>query len=202
MAKYIKYFGSGIAATLAATYVEKKILPNHLPSVLFETSQVAGLPRSFALVALVLVMSGMWLVVYGLKTGSLRKKYMAKAIKDGEKDAEERFGLPNLYVTGGGKHAKAFNCAQRSHQQIFETLPQFYVFTILGALEFPLTVGITTLLWAYARMKWAEGYAKSEGNPSKRYSHPLAYFIWIGLVFNMFTALYAICNISGIYYFW
>jgi hypothetical protein len=55
-------------------------------------------------------MSGMWLVVYGLETGSLRKKYMAKAIKDGEKDAEERFGLPNLYVTGGGEHAKAFNC--------------------------------------------------------------------------------------------
>jgi hypothetical protein len=42
----------------------------------------------------------------------------------GEKDAEARYSLPNLYVEGGTKWAKAFNCVQRSHQQAFETLPQ------------------------------------------------------------------------------
>ena len=36
------------------------------------------------------------------------------------------YSLPNLYVDGDTKHSKAFNCIQRSHQQIFETLHMYH----------------------------------------------------------------------------
>ena len=100
MSTYVKYIGGSGLFCLGLTYVEKKILPSLLPKALFEASEVAGLPRAFGLVLLLLVLSAMWIVIHGLKVGGLRKKYAAKAEKDGEANVEYRYGLPNLYVSG------------------------------------------------------------------------------------------------------
>jgi hypothetical protein len=87
-----------LGAALGLTYLEKKVLPDLLPA-LFEPSTVAPfLPKGFGLVIGAVAVSGFWLTLYGMKVGSQRKVYKAKAEKDGEKDVEARYSLPNLYV--------------------------------------------------------------------------------------------------------
>jgi len=78
----------------------------------------------------------------GFSVGGMRSKYRELAKKDGEKDCEDRYGLPNLYVEGNTKWAKAFNCTQRAHQQQLETLTQFYVCILLSALQFPVSASV------------------------------------------------------------
>jgi len=108
--------------------------------------------------------------------GMARKKYMDAAKEDGEDNVEERYGLPNLYAQGTSKHARAFNCVQRSHQHIFEGFTQVCVSGLIAAVSFPIVTSMTTLLYAVGRYKNTQGYASSEGDPSKRYSSALAPF--------------------------
>lgn len=101
-------------------YIELYILPKD-PTFFFLTSpSPLGLQRGASIGLTIHVVAGFWITLWGLMVGSKRSVYREKARKDGEKDVDQRYGLPNLYVEGCTKHSKAFNCVQRSHQQIFE----------------------------------------------------------------------------------
>jgi hypothetical protein len=129
-------------------------------------------------------------IKYYYTLGAARKKFREKAVKDGDKDAEDRFSYPNLYVIPLGPNdtnAKLFNCAQRGHQQALETYTQFALFSVMSGLRFPLATAFVGLFWSYARLHWANGYAK--GDPSKRYEHWASYGIWISLVVLLLGAI-------------
>jgi len=148
-----------------------------------------------------LVASGacFWLTIYGFSVGAARTKFMELAKKDGEKDCEARYALPNLYVDGNSKHARAFNCVQRSHQQAFETLPQLLFFTAAAAAAFPLAAAANVGLWLVGRIYWSAGYAQSGGDAAKRYDHPLAFLIFAGLVSQFFLAIAAGGEVAGLW---
>mmetsp|Transcript_24208 Transcript_24208/g.24821 ORF Transcript_24208/g.24821 Transcript_24208/m.24821 type:complete len:197 (-) Transcript_24208:96-686(-) len=176
-----------IPLSIASLYLESNILPDYLPSFLFNNSIEIPLKTSYGGVIIVnVVLSGLYLVILGFKVGSARKKYTEKAIKDGEENAEQRYNLPNLYADGNTENARLFNCVQRGHQQALETYPQFLAFSLIGGLRFPIFTTINGLLWIYARAKWAEGYAT--GNPNNRYSHWASRGIWHSLIFGICAA--------------
>ena len=193
-----KIFGTAIPTAILGAYLERNVLPKLIPA-LFQPSSIAGLSRAFGLAVGALTVSGFWLTMYGFGVGAARKKYAELAKKDGEKNAEERYALPNLYVDGGSKHAKAFNCVQRSHQQAFETLPQFYVFTLTAALVFPVAAAVIVGMWMVGRITWSTGYASSGGEPGKRYDHPLAFFIFASFMAQFLVAMASAGEITGLW---
>lgn len=151
------------------------------------------LPAGYGLVIVVLTITYLWLTVVGMTVGESRAKYIALAEKDGEKNVAERYEIPNLYAQGTSKHVQAFNCVQRSHQQILETFPG-YVFTVLiTGLEFPITAFVLASLWLYSRIVWVKGYMASSGQPMQRYSHPFAGFFWHSML-----TLIVICVVVGV----
>lgn len=140
-----------------------------------------GLPRLFGLTPLALTGISFWILTHGLlKVGKARKKYSDLAKKDGEKDVDERYALPNLYAQGTSKHAKAFNCVQRSHQQIFETFPQHCLLSMVGALHYPISTACSTLVYAAGRITMSRCYAAADGDPKKRYTSKLSRLVWYG----------------------
>lgn len=181
---------TGAISAVAGALLERNVIVKLLPS-LFKPSGVAGLPKAIGLTLGAVTISGFWLTMYGFSVGGARRKYLELAKKDGEEAAEERFSLPNLYVEGNTKNAKAFNCIQRSHQQAFETLPQFYAMTAAAALKYPVTAAAVVGMWWYGRIKWSTGYAKSEGDAGKRYDHPLAYLIFASVFAQFLLAVTA-----------
>jgi len=183
-----KIFGYAGLFAFGGIAIETKLTFAGLLGPLSGPSAIAGIPRSFGLVILSLAAYNFWIITYGAAVGSARIKYMDKAIKDGEKDAETRYQLPNLYVVGNTAPARAFNCVQRSHQQILESLSQFNTCALVSGLSFPITTAAMVSLSFAARVVWTKGYACSEGDPKKRYDHPLAMHIW--------TSLFALCGLS------
>ena len=90
---------------------------------------------------------------------------------------------------GTSKHARAFNCTQRSHQQIFETFPQTCLLSMVGAVHYPIATAVTLSAYCVGRYTMSMGYAGADdGDAQKRYSHPLAKFTWIGYISTMFVA--------------
>jgi len=114
---------------------------------------------------------------------------MELAKKDGETDVEARYGLPNLYAQGTSKHAKAFNCEQRSHQQIFETFPQVCLLAMVGAVHYPITAALNTCVYTIGRYSMSMAYANADGDAAKRYSSPLARFIWYGYLSTIVVSI-------------
>jgi len=91
---------------------------------------------------LVIIGTGFWALLHGFTVvGPARKNAIEAAKKDGEKDVEERYGLPNLYAQGTSIHARTFNCIQRSHQHIFETFTQTSISALVGCLSYPIATG-------------------------------------------------------------
>ena len=90
---------------------------------------------------------------------------------------------------GTSKHVKAFNCVQRSHQQILETLPGYLITVLISGLEFPVTTFLAAVVWLVSRMVWVRGYAASMGDPSQRYSHALSRLFWFSKLTLFFTTL-------------
>ena len=180
MAAYL--IGTSILGAITASVLESKVLKPAVPFLYEKSDVIPALPRAFGLTLFVLTGFSFFLIVWGAQVGKARQEYRTKAEKDGEKDLD-RYLLPNLYVTGESANAKAFNSVQRSHQHVFETLTQVYFGAIVGSLCFPLTTALSTLLWAYARVVWAQSYAK-EG-ASGRYSNPMSTFIWRGFFVNI-----------------
>lgn len=168
-----------IAVTKAVPYLSQ-------PSNSFD-----ALPRSFGLFVIAITFLDLWIVNYSSVVGKARKTYMEIAAKNGEKDTDKRYSLPNMYVDGSTKPALSFNCVQRSHQHIMESIAQFNMVALMAALNFPIVAALIVSLHTAGRMAWCKSYANSEGEPGKRYDHPLAFHIWtsmLGLAFLAFIS--------------
>ena len=180
------------AAGLAATFIEAKYQPAGWMGL--DAKGPAGLPQAFGITPVLLSGMSFWVLVHGFTAvNSARAKYIKQAKKDGEKDVDERYGLPNLYAQGTSKNARAFNCVQRSHQQIFETFPQMCLLSMVGAVHYPIATAITLTSYCIGRFTLSQGYAAGEGDAAQRYSHPFAVFTWYGYMSTM-----AVAAISGI----
>jgi len=101
-------------------------------------------------------------------------------------------------VDGGSKHARAFNCVQRSHQQAFETLPQLLFMTAVVSVAFPLTAAANIALWLLGRITWTAGYVNSAGDPAKRYDSQFAFLIFASFMAQFFVAVWTAAEITGI----
>jgi hypothetical protein len=168
-------------------YAENKYMGNMRGPT--TSSGIDGLsPLSFAAPS-VLLGVGFYTLVHGFEVGKARNKYMALAEKDGESDVELRYGLPNLYAQGTSKHARAFNAVQRSHQHILETYPFVVLGGLLATYQFPICATLSTLTYAVGRVILSDNYAKSGGDASKRYTNPLARFMWYGLLTTFFLGM-------------
>lgn len=171
------------------TFVESKYGPK-------DTSGPGGVSSLFGVTPAILSAFGFWVTVYGVSVvGKARSKYKELAIEDGEENAEDRYSYPNLYVEGNSKHAKAFNCVQRSHQHMFENLTQVVLSAMTGAVSYPITTALATLVFVVGRYKFTMGYAHSEGEASKRYSSSLAIYMWYGQVMTTGLAILSCVNI-------
>lgn len=213
-------FVKAILLALALTFLEQTVLPEIGLGFLLEqggtppTIAVAMsepplslassfLPTGFGFVIVVLCITNLWLVVLGTTVGMARNKYSALAEKDGEKDVAERYHLPNLYAQGTSKNVLAFNCVQRSHQQILETIPGYFCSVLFTGLEFPITAFVLACLWLYSRIVWVKGYQESIGKPMERYSHPFSGFFWHSMLTLVMTSLMvAIQLVLGRKIFW
>jgi len=93
----------------------------------YKPSSVAQLPRLYGAVIIVnLVVAGLTIIALGFKVSAARKNIAAKALANGDKDAEIRFNVPKMQAEGFSAEATLFNCIQRGHQQALETLPHFF----------------------------------------------------------------------------
>lgn len=166
-----------LAAAGIGAFAESKFSP-----MVFAAPKDGSVSPLYFATPTVLLGVGFFALMHGMRVGAARKKYAELAKKDGEKDADERYGLPNLYVDGNSKHARAFNTIQRSHQHIFETFPSVILGGLIGAYQFPITTALSTLLYASGRIALSKAYADSEGDPAKRYDNPLSQYTWYGLL--------------------
>ena len=104
---------------------------------------------------------------------------------------------------GTSKNARAFNCVQRSHQQILETLPGYFVTVLVSGLEYPVATFVFGSLWLYSRSVWVVGYADKSGDPALRYSHPHSRVFWhCKLALLMMSWFVAIQLLVGKKIFW
>ena len=117
-----------------------------------------------------------------------------------------KYSFRGFWITnteGTTKNVRAFNCIQRSHQQILETFTGYCLTAVISGVVFPVTTAVFTSLWLYSRSLWVAGYAGSEGDPSKRYQHPFARFYWMAMLTLVMTSnLAAISMLLGRNVFW
>ena len=198
---YSMFFLKSLAFAAGGTYVEKKYLPSLIPAF-FEKSPITGMSHGFGLCIGSLLLYNSWLFFYGMSIGGKRSKFMERARKDGEKDVDARYSSPNLYVSGGTKHANAFNCAQRSHQQQLEMSGAFNFFVLASGVAFPATAAVAGFLYTFSRRIWAKSYANDEGDASKRYSSPLSRLYWYSFLALMFMSGMTCINLTGFFTFW
>merc|ERR1711971_1171824 len=144
----IDRFAKALGLGLGLAAVEKLLLP---PAGLGFLTTV---PRGYGLVIGVISVTYLWVLMLGMKVGAARSKYSALAEKDGEKEIAERYQLPNLYAQGTSKHARAFNCVQRSHQQILETFTGYCCTVLFTGWLYPVTAFVLASLWLYSRAVW------------------------------------------------
>lgn len=69
----------------------------------------------------------------GIKVALARKKFDVK--------------YPTLYAESSHKHAKAFNCVQRAHQQTLEWMAPVMVMTAANGLVFPIAAARCCAVW-------------------------------------------------------
>jgi len=181
-------FIKSIILSLSLAYTETNY---HLSD---DTNGPFGLSTFFPITPTLLTGLCFWILMYGFKVGAARKKYIALAKKDGEKDIEERYAYPNLYAQGTSKHVLAFNCVQRSHQQIFEAINTVILTSLVAAIHYPLTSAFWTFIHFCGRVSLSHGYANANGDASKRYSCPLAKYNWYGILGNVLLSLVACAN--------
>ena len=179
--------------------LESKVLPaTPLSFILGPSEALGGRPKAFGLCLGIMSAAGFWVTMYGFSVGGARKKCKEMAAKNGEKDVEDRYSYPNLYVDGNTKPARAFNCKQRSHQHILETMPQFFLTNILVATVYPVTASAAALLWLLGRKVWCDGYSNDAGEPGKRYDHPLSKGIWVSYMGSFLATGLCMLKIFGI----
>lgn len=187
--------GTSLGAGLVSMLAESHYVT---PALALGTGSL-GLPKLFGVTPLILTGMSFWCLMHGfLVVGRSRSKFIELAKKDGEKDVEERYGLPNLYAQGTSKHARTFNCIQRSHQHIFETFPYLCIISLVGAVHYPISAGLSCLAYSVGRVALSNGYANSDGDPMGRYASKLAPLMWRGLIASVFiSAVSSISFIAG-----
>jgi hypothetical protein len=186
----IKIFGIATMFAVGGVFLEIAVT-KAVPYLSQPSNSFDALPRSFGLFVIVITFLDLWIVNYSSVVGKARKTYMEIAAKNGEKDTDKRYSLPNMYVDGSTKPALSFTCVQRSPQHIMESIAQFNMVALMAALNFPIVAALLVSLHTAGRMTWCKSYANSEGEPGKRYDHPLAFHIWtsmLGLAFLAFIS--------------
>ena len=175
-----------ILAASAGVFLETK----YAPELGLHVVGTGGLPKAFGATPMVLTCMSFWVLMHGfMVVGGARSKYSELAVKDGEKDVPERYAYPNLYAQGTSKHAKAFNCVQRSHQHIFETFPQLCLLSMVGAVHYPIAAALGALTYSVGRIVLSTSYAGAEGDAAKRYESALAPLMWYGFIFSVVVAM-------------
>jgi glutathione S-transferase len=187
MSEIAVFVAQNIAPIIGLMAAEKFVLRDKVPQIYKTSSVLSVLPRGYGAVIIVnLMLSGFLLIYLGTKVGAARSTYKEKALKEGDKDAEDRFSYPKMYAEGFSKEAKLFNCVQRGHQNALETYTQFVVLSVVGGLQYPVTTAVAGLFWIVARIKWAEGY--KTGDPNNRYQNWLSHGIWTSIIMVMSAA--------------
>jgi MAPEG family len=154
-----------------------------------------GLSTYAGFTALIFTLMSGWSVAYGFfVVNKARSKAIEQAKKDGEKDVDDRYGLPNLYAQGTSKPAKAFNCVQRSHQHFMETFPPAAIAAAVASIHYPLAAALNALVYAVGRVAASRGYANNPDDPSQRYAGPFAFYFWHGLIANVLLAALSSAN--------
>ena len=188
------FIATTIVPVFGTVLAEYYVLPSKI-SALYESSNLL-VPKGYAAVIGVnVVWTSITLITLGLKVSAARTSIKAKAIKDGDKDAEARYSYPKLYAEGFDEHSKHFNCVQRGHQQALETYTQFVALSLIGGVKFPATVTLAGILWNIARLKWAEGYAT--GEPSNRYNSWISRGIWSSLLLVLVSSAGTAAQVAG-----
>jgi glutathione S-transferase len=145
----LSFIASSILPIAAIIAGELFILPSKVPQF-YESSKIDFLPKGFSLVILINVVVSAYIMVHlGFLVSAARTSLKAKALKDGDKDAEERYSYPKLYAEGFSVHAKQFNCVQRGHQQALETYTAYVALSLIGGIRFPVTVTLAGKLCCY-----------------------------------------------------
>lgn len=186
MSHILPLFAQAFSLAFGLTYFEDKYVNHHNDKA--ETTTIVSSPYN-GITPLLWTVFHFWTIYHGfVVVGRARGKYSQLAKEDGEEQVDERYLLPNLYVQGTSKHAKAFNCIQRSHQHIFETLSQMITFSFIGWINYPISSSIITSIYMIGRVHLSNGYAQSDGDPKKRYSSKLSGFMFRGLIAGTFLA--------------
>ncbi|XP_076946464.1 uncharacterized protein LOC143617975 [Bidens hawaiensis] len=111
------------------------------------------LPKEYGYIILTLVAYYFVNLYMQIQVGKARKKYNVL--------------YPKLYATEQDtKDYNIFNCIQRGHQNSLESLPIFFVLTVVGGLKHPLICTGLGLAYAVARFFYFTGY--SSGDPKGR----------------------------------
>ena len=165
--------------------LEEKILRANMADLYEKANGSVALPRMYGLVMASTAGVAIMLVGLGMKVGKARTRAIEKAKKDGDEQAEQRFSYPNMYAEGMSEVAREFNCIQRGHQNALESVPQILAMAAFGGLRFPVTTSFATMMWIYARLNWADAYAKK--GAGERYAHWSSKGIWVGLLFQLCT---------------
>jgi len=157
--------------------VSSKVLPVVI-ALAAEARYVSSAENNKRLFGLVifsnLILSSFTLVKLGMKVGKARTQYNVP--------------YPAMYAVADTDDAKKFNSIQRGHQQALETYPTFLGLSLVSGVRFPVVTALTGLLYAVARLRWAEHYA--ELGAEQRYSSWLARQVWTPLIVLSLSVTY------------
>mmetsp|Transcript_42588 Transcript_42588/g.133499 ORF Transcript_42588/g.133499 Transcript_42588/m.133499 type:complete len:108 (-) Transcript_42588:102-425(-) len=94
-------------------------------------------------------------VVAVLAAASILNAYLAGNVSM----ARKKYGIkyPNMYAPEGHKHAAAFNCAQRAHQNTLETMSHLLIVMLVCGLFYPVTSAALGATWIVGRFIYGWG---------------------------------------------
>ncbi|TMW56476.1 hypothetical protein Poli38472_006486 [Pythium oligandrum] len=115
------------------------------------------------LVVVLLFIVNMWA---GLKVGKARKLYDVP--------------YPEMYADKSNKNAKIFNCVQRAHQNMLESIPLFLTCLFTSAIYRPQAAAIIGFIRVLGFVAYIQGYAT--GDPAKRYRGSFGNVVNLGTV--------------------
>lgn len=87
-----------------------------------------------------------------------------------------------MYLNKDDKHAKAFNCVQRAHQNYLEKVPAHYMLCFLSSVSRPELAALAIVVRSLGFVCYIYGYAT--GDPKKRMYGAFGY-LGLLLMFGM-----------------
>jgi len=194
--KHAVMFKAFLIFSVAALFVETVILKRRLPRLYTKSPISTNIPVAYGMVMFFNVIASC-IVLKALAVRSMIARQLCKerAAQQGDKDAEQRFGYPNVYAEGFSEQAKLFNCVQRCHQHALETFTPYIVGSIIGGTQFPVTCCIGGLLWCVGRLVYSRSY--SSGDPTRRHEYLISYGIYVGVMMQMMATIFTAAGILG-----